>query len=310
LKSIIRFTIYKFLLRTIWIAVLTTFGIQLLFTFLPPKRVHDPRSASKQEQTVDRKWSSRNYLEWVTAILSGKPQISDQGSSSWMVREFKLRAANTLQLCGSAFLLAAFMGIIVGTIKTGLESENISGPKKPLPRFLSNLSTVSLFALSSIPAYIIAYFLFLVLKSESNMFLAVIALVLGSGSAMDITRLTANIHGQELQSKYVESALTSGLKTSGLLPLPGTVAWHAFRNSLITILPVIAYRLPLIVSSALVVEVVFDLPGLGESLLSALIQQDVPKVLMIILISVLFVQVCMFIADLLSFVLHPQRYSD
>jgi len=310
MKSIVRFTVYRLLFRTLWVAVLTTFGIQLLFTFLPAKRIHDPRGLTKKERVIIRKWSTKNYLNWLKAIASGEPQISDQGSSRWLFREFRLRSANTLELCGGAFLVAAFLGVFVGTVKTALESENISGPKKPVPSFLSNLSTVALFGLSSVPAYIIAYFLFLVLKSESNMFLAVIALVLGSGSAMDITRLTSNIHGQELKSKYVENALTLGLKTSGLLPVPGTVAWHAFRNSLITILPVIAYRLPLIVSSALVVEVVFDLPGLGESLLNSLIQQDVPQVLMIILVSVLFVQICVFAADMLAFVLHPQRYAE
>lgn len=126
---------------------------------------------------------------------------------------------------------------------------------------------------------------------------------------MDVLRLTANTHSRELHSKYVENALTIGLRTSGLIPRPGSVAWHAFRNSLITILPITAYRLPLIVSAALVVEVVFDLPGLGESLLSSLIQQDIPMVLTIILISVLFVQVCVFLADVLAYLLHPQRYT-
>ncbi|MBU3917134.1 ABC transporter permease subunit, partial [bacterium] len=172
-----------------------------------------------------------------------------------------------------------------------------------------SMSTTTLFVLSSVPAYIIAYFLFLLLKSESGMFLAVIALALGSGSAMDVSRLTTNTHTRELHSKYVENALTCGLKTSGLIPKPGSVAWHAFRNSLITILPITAYRLPLIVSSGLVVEVVFDLSGLGESLLSSLIQQDIPMVLTIILISVLFVQICVFFADVLAYTLHPHRYS-
>ena len=163
--------------------------------------------------------------------------------------------------------------------------------------------------LSSVPAYIIAYFLFLVLKSESNIYLAIIALALGSGSAIDISRLTSNTHNRELTSKYIENALVCGLKTGGLLPLPGYVSWHAFRNSLITILPVITYRLPSIVSSALVVEVVFDLPGLGETLLRSLINQDVPMALNIIMISVLFVQICVFSAEILVFMLHPQQKS-
>ncbi len=306
--SLIRFVFFKFILRIVWIGLLATFGIQLLLTFLPPKRVVDPRS-TYQEKMVVQMWTTDRYVNWVKRLVAGDLQVSDESTGNWIVQEFKSRARNTLTLCWSAFVVAAVMGIFIGTAKATLNNETVSGPKTWLGNFVSSLSTWSLFALSSIPAYIIAYFLFLLLKSESNMFLAVLALALGSGSSMDVLRLTSNIHSRELQSKYVENALASGLKTGGLLPVPGSVAWHAFRNSLITILPITAYRLPLIVSSALVVEVVFDLPGLGESLLRSLIYQDVPMVLTIILISVLFVQVCVFIADVFAFVLHPQRYQ-
>ncbi len=308
MTSLAHFIFFRLILRTVWIALLATFGIQLLFTFLPPKRVIDSRSMEYQKY-ITRKWTTNNYVDWVKDILKGDPQVSEIKSGDWLIRDFRTRSGKTLTLCGFAFLLAAMMGIFVGTTKATLDSENISGPKKPLPSIMSNLSTSGLFICSSVPAYIIAYFLFLLLKSESNMFLAVIALSLGSGSAMDVLRLTSNTHSRELHSKYVENALTCGLKTSGLIPMPGSVAWHAFRNSLITVLPITAYRLPLIVSSALVVEVVFDLPGLGESLLSSLIEQDVPMVLTIILISVLFVQICVFFADILAFLLHPQRYT-
>ncbi len=309
MKSLVGFIVSRFLLRTLWVALLATFGIQLFFNFLPPKRIVDSRTSFGQAKTIVRKWKTEDYLVWVGKILQGEPQISDHASGSWLTNEFRLRSSNTLLLCGNAFIIAALMGIFIGTTGATLNSEHVSGPKKPRPVFVSSLSTSILFVLSSVPAYLIAYFLFLLLKSESNMFLAVIALALGSGSAMDVSRLTSNTHQRELHSKYVENALTCGLKTSGLIPKPGSVAWHAFRNSLITILPITAYRLPLIVSSALVVEVVFDLPGLGDSLLSSLIQQDVPMVLTIILISVVFVQICIFLADVLAYVLHPQKYS-
>ncbi len=308
MTSLLRFFIFRFLLRTLWIGLLATFGIQLLLTFLPPKRVVDTENTSGYQRMIVREWETKNYVDWLQALVTGNPQVTDNPSGNWLAREITVRAKNTLTLCWNAFLIASLMGIFAGTTKATLNSEHVSGPKKPLSSFLSSVSTSTLFVLSSVPAYIIAYFLFLVLKSESNMFLAVIALAMGSGLAMDVSRLTANIHQRELYSKYVENALTCGLKTSGL-PTPGSVGWHAFRNSLISVLPITAYRLPLIVSSALVVEVVFDLPGLGESLLTALIQQDTPMILTIILISVLFVQVCVFLADVLAFGLHPQRYS-
>ena len=306
--SLLRFILFRFVLRMVWIGLLATFGIQILLTFLPPKVVVDPRSTT-QEKTIVLQWTTQHYLDWVGHLVTGDPVVSDKSSGNWLVREFRSRAWNTLTLCWNAFLVAAFMGIFIGTAKATLANETISGSGGNVFNLFSSASSTVLFLFSSIPAYIIAYFLFLIFKSESNLFLAVIALALGSGSAMDVLRLTSNVHSRELQSKYVENALAVGLQTSGLLPRPGTVAWHAFRNSLITILPVTAYRLPLIVSSALVVEVVFDLPGLGESLLNALIQQDVPMVLTIILISVVFVQICVFLADGLAYMLHPQKYA-
>jgi peptide/nickel transport system permease protein len=306
--SLVRFVFFRFVLRIVWIGLLATFGIQLLLTFLPPKVVIDPRSTT-QEKMIIQQWTTKNYVNWVALMAKGDPMVSDKSSGNWLAAEFRSRAWNTLELCFTAFLVAAFMGMFVGTAKATLNNEIVSGAGSSLVNYFSSTSSSALFLFSSIPAYIIAYFLFLLLKSESNLGLAVIALALGSGSAMDVLRLTSNVHSRELQSKYVENALAVGLQTSGLFPRPGTVAWHAFRNSLITILPVTAYRLPLIVSSALVVEVVFDLPGLGESLLNSLIQQDVPMVLTIILISVVFVQVCVFLADILAYILHPQKFA-
>lgn len=305
--SLARFILFRFFFRILWIGLLATFGIQLLLTFLPPKTTIDPRS-TYQEKTIVQQWTTQKYVSWISEIAKGDLQVTDNPTGNWIAREFRLRAWNTLTLCFSSFVVAALLGVFIGTTKSTAANETVSGPKNALRQAIPSASSFLLFVLSSIPAYIIAYFLFLILKSESNIFLAVIALALGSGSAMDVLRLTSNIHGKELQSKYVENALACGLQTSGLIPKPGSVVWHAFRNSIITILPITAYRLPLIVSSALVVEVVFDLPGLGESLLSSLIQQDVPMVLTIILISVVFVQICVFVADVFAFILHPQRY--
>lgn len=304
--SLVRFILTKFVVRIIWIGLLATFGIQLSLTFLPPKRIIDPRSTI-QEKTIEHQWSTAKYVDWLLMLAKGNPQVSDSIKGDWQIRELKSRARNTLVLCWNAFLVASLIGIVIGTVQATIDNEVVSGKKKLSMGFLTSFSTLSLFFLSSIPAYIIAYFLFLVLKSDASIFWAVLALALGSGSAMDVLRLTSNVHNRELRSKYIENALACGLKTSGIVPLPGSVPWHAFRNSLITILPVTAYRLPLIVSSALVVEVVFDLAGLGEALLNALIQQDVPMVLTIILISVVFVQICVFLADIFVYFLHPQK---
>lgn len=300
------FVLKKLLLRTIWVALIATFGVQLLFTFLPPRQVSDFRT-NFTESHIYKEWSTHSYLTWAASLIKGTPQISDSVVNKWLLNNFKLRAKTTFLLCTTAFLVSALTGMFAGVIKSQLSNKTISGVPETRSLYFTRGFNYLIFVLSSIPAYMIAFSLFLLFNSESNLTLSIISLALGSGMTMDISRLTHNTHSHHLNSKYVENALICGLKTNGMFPIPGTVGWHAFRNSLITILPIIAYRFPLIVSSALVVEVVFDLPGLGESLLISLVRQDIPMILTVVLTSVVFVQVCVFTAECLVFILRPQQ---
>jgi ABC-type dipeptide/oligopeptide/nickel transport system permease component len=302
---VLKFIFKRFVLRTLWIALLATLGIHIFLLALPKKDIRDSRGID-QTSVSNEAWTNQKYYKWAKSIVLLKPQISDAGTTPWLIRDLRYRAFNTLLLCTVAFIISTLMGIFTGTTRAMIECEHVAGPKRPLPSFLSMSSTTILFIFSSIPSYITAYLMFFFIGTGTSMILPVIALVLGSGAIMDVSRLTSNVHSQQLSAKYVENALACGLKTSGLFPIPGYVAWHAFRNSLITILPVTAYRLPLIVSSALLVEIIFGLPGLGEFLLASLTRMDLPMVLTIILISVVFVQICVFFADVLAFTLHPK----
>lgn len=301
----LKFIIKRFVIRTLWIALLATLGIHIFLLALPKKDIRDARGID-QTTVSNEAWTNKKYIRWAKSIITFKPKISDMGTTSWLIKDLRYRALNTLLLCTAAFLISTMIGVFTGTTRAMIDCEHVAGPKRPLPSFLSLSSTTVLFIFSSIPSYITAYLMFLMLGTGSSFVFPVIALVLGSGAIMDVSRLTSNVHSQQLSAKYVENALACGLKTSGILPIPGYVAWHAFRNSLITILPVTAYRLPLIVSSALLVEIIFGLPGLGEFLLDSLTKMDLPMVLTIILISVVFVQICVFIADVLAFMLHPK----
>ena len=303
--TILLFVWKKFFLRLFWIAVMATFGVQLILTVLPAKKIVVPNASVGEVSVTYRKWETANYLEWGQKLLQGKLEISDQGTSSWEVKDFILRMNNSLLLCLISFLIASGLGIAIGAYRASLDYEILSGERSGSSYQASRLSQWGLFILSSFPSYVLAYILFIFL-SDMDLFLAIVSLALGSGTAMDVARMTENTHSRQLRSKYIESAIANGLKTRGLLPMPGFVAWHAFRNSLITILPVTALRLPLIISSAIMVEMVFEIPGMGQSLLDALIKQDVPKILSIVFVSVVFVQISLFVAEFLAFILHPK----
>ena len=86
----------------------------------------------------------------------------------------------------------------------------------------------------------------------------------------DLTlQLTASLT-HELGTGYAITARAKGLANSQVLRR------HALRNALLPLLPLMADLLPALVAGAVVVEVVFSLPGMGRLLAEAAATRDYP----------------------------------
>jgi peptide/nickel transport system permease protein len=77
---------------------------------------------------------------------------------------------------------------------------------------------------------------------------------------------------------YVRTARAKGLSRRRVL------ARHVLRNALIPVATVVGYEIGYLISSAVVVENIFDLPGLGSTLLNALNLRDYPTIEAIVMI--------------------------
>ena len=75
---------------------------------------------------------------------------------------------------------------------------------------------------------------------------------------------------QELRAGYAATARAKGLSMKQL------IRRHALRNALLPILPLVADLLPALVAGAVVVEVIFSLPGMGRLLAEAAAARDYP----------------------------------
>lgn len=101
--------------------------------------------------------------------------------------------------------------------------------------------------------------------------LPVCSLVLVSAPALTI-QLDAALQ-RELRQPYVVTARAKGAA-------PGRVVWgHALRNALLPTITLLTELLPNLVAGAVVVEVLFALPGMGRLLAEAAATQDYPVLL-------------------------------
>jgi peptide/nickel transport system permease protein len=84
------------------------------------------------------------------------------------------------------------------------------------------------------------------------------------------------------------------------------VGKHAIRNALIDVLTVVGLQMGALLSGAVLVEMVFSLPGVGRMALDAVLQRDYPVVQgTVMIIAALFILINL-IVDILYSVLDPR----
>ena len=130
------------------------------------------------------------------------------------------------------------------------------------------------------------------------------SLILGTGAAAATMRLTRTMMLEVLRQDYIRTAWSKGLVERVI------VVRHALRNGFIPIVTLIGLQLPILVGGSVIVETIFNLPGLGRLMVDALDQRDYPLVSGINLVFATVVVLFNLITDLLYVVLDPRvRYQ-
>ena len=129
------------------------------------------------------------------------------------------------------------------------------------------------------------------------------ALVLAAGELALTTRLTRAGVLEGLATDYARTARAKGLADRA-------VVHHALRNAILPLVTVIAGRVGMIATGAVLVETVFAWPGLGQLLLSSIQTRDIPVLLGVFLLVSLVVITANLLTDLTYAWLDPRIRYD
>jgi peptide/nickel transport system permease protein len=120
------------------------------------------------------------------------------------------------------------------------------------------------------------------------------ALVVGLGTAGGTARFLRGSLIEVMSQDYIRTARAKGLS-------PHRVVWvHGLRNAIVPLIQVFSISLPLLLSGALIAEVVFSWPGLGRLTYGAVLARDYPLILGATAVSATL----MILGNLLADVLH------
>jgi len=130
------------------------------------------------------------------------------------------------------------------------------------------------------------------------------SLILGTAAAAATMRMTRTMMLEVLRQDFIRTAWSKGLKERAV------VIRHAVKNALIPVVSLIGLQLPILVGGAVIMENIFNLPGLGRLLLNALNDRDYPMVSGINLVFAAGVVVINLLIDLVYAVLDPRVRYD
>jgi peptide/nickel transport system permease protein len=131
--------------------------------------------------------------------------------------------------------------------------------------------------------------------------LPVISIVLSSiaGWMLGMRNMMITMIGED----FVLMAVAKGLPRR-------KVIFHAARNAVLPSIANLSLAIGLVVSGALLVELVFNYPGVGDLLLNAISSEDYPLIQGIFLIITLAVLAANLLADLVYLVLDPRTRTE
>lgn len=181
------------------------------------------------------------------------------------------RLKNTAVLAGAAMLLAVALGVLAGILSAVRRyswidylSTSLALIGVSMPAFWLAIMLVMLFAveLGWLPAAGMGGVRHIVLPS----------VVLGTGSAGIIARMTRSTMMDVLRQDYVTTARAKGLTERVVVYL------HALRNAMIPTVTVIGMQIGSLLTGAVLTESVFAWPGVGRLLVDSILGRDYPVV--------------------------------
>lgn len=262
-------------------------------------------AALRHEMGLDRPALTR-YIEWLGAIVQGDPGQSQVANMP--VREIiSERLPNSLMLAGLTAMLSVPLALLIG-IASAINRGGM------LDRVL-NIITLSMVAM---PEFLVATLGVLVF-SVKLLWLPSIALVSEDASwgdllrscALPILTLTAVVVAQmarmtraavadQLDRPYVEMAKLKGL------PFRRIVLWHVMPNAIGPIVNAAALSLSYLMGGAIIVETIFNFPGLASLMVNAVTSRDMPLLQACAMIFCAAYLTLMLVADIVAILANPR----
>ncbi|MFM1653279.1 ABC transporter permease [Brevibacillus sp. B_LB10_24] len=299
----------KFLIQRLVQLIIVLFLISLIVFGLihvagDPVALMMPIGSTQEEIEIFRESLGLNKPFLVQYWIFFQNMLQDDFGQSFRYNSAALpivleRLPATFELAFASMIVATIISVPLGiwsaTRRNSFLDLFITGGSvlgKAMPNFWLGIMLILLFSVS--------FQIFPVSGRGSIEHLILPAVTLGTAVAATMTRLIRSSMLEVLNQDYVRTAKSKGLRDFFV------IYKHAFRNTLIPVITIIALQVSTLVSGALITETVFAWPGLGQLIVQAVNGRDMAIVQAAVFVVATIVVLINLITDLLYRVIDPR----
>ncbi|WP_042454693.1 ABC transporter permease [Neobacillus dielmonensis] len=125
-------------------------------------------------------------------------------------------------------------------------------------------------------------------------------LALGIIQSALIARMTRSSMLEVLNADFIKTARSKGVKERSIIYV------HALRNALLPIITVVGQTFGLLLAGAVVIETIFNIPGIGQLVLNSIQSRDYAVIQGVILMVAFFYVIINLVIDLLYMLIDPR----
>lgn len=316
----------QYILRRLLISVPLLFGITIIIFILADQMPGDAVLAMISDETplaeelielrrgqlgLDQPLPVQ-YARWMGQVLRGNLGFSFH-SGEPVTQVIGSRVVATLELMGAALLVAIVVGVTLGVV-SALKQYSV----------LDYALTFFGFAGISVPGFFVALILIYIFALQLGWLpssgittagedfslwdnlqhLILPALSLALFRTAIFMRFARSSMLEVINQDYLRTARAKGLRERVI------VVRHAFRNALIPIVTIIGMTIPLLFAGSVIIETIFQWPGIGMLFISAVTDRDAPVIMGYVLISAVLVLTANLLTDVVYSWLDPRVRYD
>jgi peptide/nickel transport system permease protein len=250
------------------------------------------------------------YLRWAGNFATGDFGTS-WSSSKPVIERLAPRVILSAELGVMAVVLALLIAIPGGVVAAVRQDtwvdyilRSVSMIFESMPNFWLALLIIIglLWAFDWIPP--IAYREFWVDPWSNIQSLFFPALIVGARSSAGMLRMTRSSVLEVLKEDYVRTAQAKGLHQVAVLGV------HVLRNALLPVVTLAGFEVVFLMGGLVVIESVFNLPGVGKLFVQAVAARDYPVIQAIVMFIAVVVLMANLVVDMMYAWLDPRiRYS-